>query len=190
MTAVLVTRGDLANLKGDDYTPKEGDLGLVVRQTGDCFDEYVFLRSMGPGLWLRVGRRGYHGFGIKLNRLTERTFHLACAGEVVRMVLCYVSLDHMVSSSKGALWLQVLDEQTAPDDREGIVRRFLGPDFSVSGGLFHPMLEHSLYLSWKGLRCKDGTPFKSKPHITRAFNELKSVGWTLFPHTPNSHRHN
>lgn len=68
-----------------NWLPKEDDLCIRVADAGDCFHEYVAIRRRRGGKYVRVGSFGAYIFGKSICTLDERTFHLACAGEPVKM---------------------------------------------------------------------------------------------------------
>jgi hypothetical protein len=70
-----------------DWLPTPGDLCLRVEDAGDCFHTYIALRKTKDGKYKRAGKFGAYVFGEAICTLDERTFHLACAGEPVRLEL-------------------------------------------------------------------------------------------------------
>lgn len=67
------------------WLPKDGDLCLRVRDSGDCFHDYVSLRETKAGKWEKVGEFGAYVFGDVVCKLDDRQFHLACAGEPISL---------------------------------------------------------------------------------------------------------
>ena len=67
------------------WLPKDGDLCLRVRDSGDCFHDYIALRETTAGQWGKVGEFGAYIFGEAVRKLDERTFHLACAGDPISL---------------------------------------------------------------------------------------------------------
>ena len=68
-----------------DWLPKEGDLCLRVRDSGDYFHDYIALRKTSDGKLKMVGKFGAYVFGEPICKLEDRAFHLACAGEPVSL---------------------------------------------------------------------------------------------------------
>ena len=67
------------------FTPSDGDLCIRVADAGDCFHTYISVRKTKDGRYVRVGEFGAYIFGKEVCTLSERKFHLICAGELVEI---------------------------------------------------------------------------------------------------------
>lgn len=65
------------------WLPKDGDLCVCVKASGDCFDDYVAMRIQKNGRYKMVGEFGAYAFGEPCGDLPNREFHLLQAGEEI-----------------------------------------------------------------------------------------------------------
>ena len=74
-----------------DWLPENGDLCVRSEDAGDHFHTYVAIRQRGDGMWVKCGKFGAYEFGEAIFKLDERDFHLALAGEAIRLPNAEVS---------------------------------------------------------------------------------------------------
>jgi len=68
-----------------DWLPEDGDLCIRTQDAGDHFHNYVAIRQREDGMWVKCGKFGAYEFGKVIFKLQERDFHLALAGEAIRL---------------------------------------------------------------------------------------------------------
>lgn len=74
------TAEDRHRMGNCSWLPEPGDLCVCEKLVGDCFYQYVALRSCGEGKCRRVGRFSAYVFGKLVCVLEDDVFHLWCSG--------------------------------------------------------------------------------------------------------------
>lgn len=82
--AVLYGEEDKLRIGDCTLLPKEGDLCLVLKQSGDCFYDYALVRKQKNGMWKKVGKFRAHSFGKRV-KMSKRNFHLLLVGDEVSL---------------------------------------------------------------------------------------------------------
>lgn len=76
------------NRLGDcKWLPKDGDIVLCVKHSGDCFNDYRVLRKQDHATWKLVEEFSAYAFGTIMMTVIDCKYHLLMAGEPVTLPL-------------------------------------------------------------------------------------------------------
>ncbi len=81
------------------------------------------------------------------------------------------------------------NKQRSPGLPHQIVKDLFGPAFTIAPSR-RPNYDASkdgIKLHWNRLVRKDGTPIQNKGWVTKRFNQLNALGWTIVPANPCTH---